>query len=766
MKKGFRPKDFVFKSKMKELSDVNELIMDQLNELEEPKKRAEIVPVARKEKARAAKQFSTVKKQNSMKKNYQIYFEDFQVCERLHYSFYLIRAGGWQCVMKRIDCGDTYTARSLQNDLTLIYDDISHPNLLSYHYHDSLDNHVRIFTNLPSLSLEDYIRQRRESEHDLKPEEISKIALEIALAIDHLHSNQMVHRHLKSSSIYLIYNEKGEIDKVNVSFFYAAKKATPWIVPEKNTEFFEPIYYFPNEMRKNIPSPSSIFTYDFTAKTDVWAFGIILFELLTLLPPYRECPTTDHIIDVMKTQRPIIPFSILNKEISSLQSKLSPPSPSSSSSSNETFLSRYQNIFDLFEACTQIDPSQRPSIDQIVKTLNDDMNIKDMAGYKLQQDSNQMQALLEWNSKNFSTSKCFLPTIKESPLLRHANGYSIESPLPDGLNNPSFIQFYEENIPYYALGLYPKPHENYKIITSDGTSLLLSFESENSSNNNNNNNNDDDLPLSPHLSNNNNMNYLNNSPANNIANNNQYKLIIRSVIEDIRATIVCENAKDRMKTLKAIYPMLENAKSFDLIKDSAMSSSLLDFEKNLLQSSKYKFGILYRRKAQIYDDDIYSNNFGSHAYNEFIDLLGDKIALKGWSKFRGGLDNQDDSTGTHAIYSTLNTFEILFHVSTFLPCDNDGQQLQRKRFLGNDVVMCIFQDDDADPFTPANFKSQFNHAFVVISPIYHPDNLGPPGRPGASAFRSPFSSLLLFIIIIIFVIIFTIIIYLMNYYHF
>ncbi len=68
----------------------------------------------------------------------------------------------------------------------------------------------------------------------------------------------------------------------------------------------------------------------------------------------------------------------------------------------------------------------------------------------------------------------------------------------------------------------------------------------------------------------------------------------------------------------------------------------------------------------------------------------------------------DTSTGTHSIYTDYRGFEVMYHVSSMLPfCEDDEQQLQRKRHIGNDVVVVIFKEDPR-PFDPRCFRSQFN----------------------------------------------------------
>eukprot|EP01118_Nematostelium_gracile_P004372 TRINITY_DN15114_c0_g1_i2.p1 TRINITY_DN15114_c0_g1~~TRINITY_DN15114_c0_g1_i2.p1 ORF type:complete len:262 (+),score=44.03 TRINITY_DN15114_c0_g1_i2:80-787(+) len=55
----------------------------------------------------------------------------------------------------------------------------------------------------------------------------------------------------------------------------------------------------------------------------------------------------------------------------------------------------------------------------------------------------------------------------------------------------------------------------------------------------------------------------------------------------------------------------------------------------------------------------------------------------------------------------------MFHVSTMLPYQaHDLQRIERKRHLGNDVVLIIFCDGGT--FDPRQIKSHFNHNFVVV----------------------------------------------------
>eukprot|EP01088_Endostelium_zonatum_P013855 TRINITY_DN2875_c2_g1_i1.p1 TRINITY_DN2875_c2_g1~~TRINITY_DN2875_c2_g1_i1.p1 ORF type:complete len:896 (+),score=277.30 TRINITY_DN2875_c2_g1_i1:290-2977(+) len=136
--------------------------------------------------------------------------------------------------------------------------------------------------------------------------------------------------------------------------------------------------------------------------------------------------------------------------------------------------------------------------------------------------------------------------------------------------------------------------------------------------------------------------------------------------------------------------------------------------------NKYKFGVLYVKENQTNEDQWYNNKDGSELFNEFITLLGHKIRLLRFKGFRGGLDVKFDSTGTESIYRRYRDLEIMFHVSTLLPFyPKDEQQVERKRHLGNDIVIIVFREGrNLAAFNPMKIHSQFNHVFIVVDVDY------------------------------------------------
>lgn len=87
-----------------------------------------------------------------------------------------------------------------------------------------------------------------------------------------------------------------------------------------------------------------------------------------------------------------------------------------------------------------------------------------------------------------------------------------------------------------------------------------------------------------------------------------------------------------------------------------------------------KFGVIYAKSGQTTDDEFLSNRDGSPAFDDFLSLLGDKIPLKGHKGYSGGLDVNNDMTGTHTVFKSFEEHQVMFHVSTLLPFSSDDVQ--------------------------------------------------------------------------------------------
>ncbi|KAJ8250720.1 hypothetical protein COCON_G00226420 [Conger conger] len=168
------------------------------------------------------------------------------------------------------------------------------------------------------------------------------------------------------------------------------------------------------------------------------------------------------------------------------------------------------------------------------------------------------------------------------------------------------------------------------------------------------------------------------------------------------------------EVLEEVLPEL-NSQCLRLAPTSPLvSQQLLRLDEQGL-SFQHKVGVLYCRAGQGSEEQMYNNESAGPAFSQFLELLGERVRLKGFSHYRAQLDNKTDSTGTHSLYTTYKDYELMFHVSTMLPyTPNNRQQLLRKRHIGNDIVTVVFQEPGALPFTPKNIRSHFQHIFIIV----------------------------------------------------
>ena len=99
--------------------------------------------------------------------------------------------------------------------------------------------------------------------------EIWKIFIQLVKGLKSLHDLKILHRDLKSANVFLFKNGNAKLGDLNVS--KVAKRGLGY------TQTGTPYYASP-EVWKDLP-------YD--NKSDIWSLGCVLYEMITLHPPFR-----------------------------------------------------------------------------------------------------------------------------------------------------------------------------------------------------------------------------------------------------------------------------------------------------------------------------------------------------------------------------------------------------------------------------------------------------------------------------------------------
>lgn len=121
-------------------------------------------------------------------------------------------------------------------------------------------------------------------------------------------------------------------------------------------------------------------------------------------------------------------------------------------------------------------------------------------------------------------------------------------------------------------------------------------------------------------------------------------------------------------------------------------------------------------QGQTGEEEWFSNE-STDEFNAFLNMIGHKIELKGYTGWAAGLDTKGGDSGEYTYINNWNENTLAYHISTLIPSKSgDKQQIQRKRHIGNDIVCIVFVQGN-QPFNPTAIKSQFLHVFIVVNQL-------------------------------------------------
>lgn len=201
--------------------------------------------------------------------------------------------------------------------------------------------------------------------------------------------------------------------------------------------------------------------------------------------------------------------------------------------------------------------------------------------------------------------------------------------------------------------------------------------------------------------------------------------LIRNSMGDItfRLDIKPRKGYTSKKLLKILEDRNVDIKNAKLIpcKDNNIINELLEFEKTeknqFNKINNHKIGILYVKEGQKTEEEILGNETSSSNFKEFLNFLGETVDLKGFEGFNGGLDVKKNRSGKQSVFTKWFDFEIMFHVSTYLPLLTDDEKyVEKKKHIGNDMTCIVFLDGN-NRFNPKSISSNFLHVFIVIQAL-------------------------------------------------
>lgn len=131
----------------------------------------------------------------------------------------------------------------------------------------------------------------------------------------------------------------------------------------------------------------------------------------------------------------------------------------------------------------------------------------------------------------------------------------------------------------------------------------------------------------------------------------QYRLVIRTselqtlrgaILEDAIPSIKASNNSKTLNTkevLEYVAPEIQLGSLRLGTQNAQVEEQLLKLDEQGL-TSHYKVGVMYCKAGQSSEEEMYNNEEAGPAFTEFLETIGQKVRLNGFSKYKAGLDNK------------------------------------------------------------------------------------------------------------------------------
>uniref|UniRef100_A0A7S3Z998 non-specific serine/threonine protein kinase n=1 Tax=Lotharella globosa TaxID=91324 RepID=A0A7S3Z998_9EUKA len=182
------------------------------------------------------------------------------------------KTSGKSYVVKQIDCSALENKKDAMKEIDFL-SKMSHPNIIGYRewFEEAKGRQKYIYIAMDYADggdLEGKIKQQR-GRH-FKEKRIVDWTIQICLALKHVHDRKILHRDIKSQNIFLMRNGMVKLGDFGIAKTLKNTRAMA------RTQIGTPYYLSPEICRSR--------AYD--AKSDMWAVGVVMYELTNLRHPF------------------------------------------------------------------------------------------------------------------------------------------------------------------------------------------------------------------------------------------------------------------------------------------------------------------------------------------------------------------------------------------------------------------------------------------------------------------------------------------------
>ena len=245
---------------------------------------------------------------------------------------YTANVDGWQCVVKELIIKDLppQQLKLFEFEMQTLESLPVHRNLARYLFHVKTSTKYQLFMTRYDSTLGHHIRTHKDEQKIFAKHEILKFMLDICRGVEILHRHEIIHRDIKSDNIFLEFGRSGDVARLVIGDFDAAKRISLHGQPQT-------VIGTPGFM-----APEILIDTRYGYPADIWSIGMVLYELLVLERPFEKNPMQAMDLLIKRTRPPLPPIS-----------------------------PTHETLVPLYEKCVQFEPADRPSIAELSRLLVD-----------------------------------------------------------------------------------------------------------------------------------------------------------------------------------------------------------------------------------------------------------------------------------------------------------------------------------------------------------------------------------------------------------
>lgn len=218
---------------------------------------------------------------------------------------------GFDCCVKIMDCSQygQDSVDSMEKEISLLIMSKRCKHIVQYLHHQRTGHQLRLYMELFPGSLKKLISNRAVTNSYFSPTQVYMLARSMLKALNFLHTQPqpIVHRDIKSDNYLVEEDLFGNFVRVKLTDFGSAKILTRGRTSsiDQGTSGYqapEMVRGPEGETEDGTPQPLS-----YTTAVDIFAFGITMYEILTLQKVYPHCQSRQELEEALRNAEKVAP---------------------------------------------------------------------------------------------------------------------------------------------------------------------------------------------------------------------------------------------------------------------------------------------------------------------------------------------------------------------------------------------------------------------------------------------------------------------------